>query len=231
MTNISSSPVIRVFTQEDWALHSAEAVHMQVEAITKQHARCSVFLTGGRSARSVYNAWRGLPSFKTLSGVDFFYGDERCSPYPTDEKNHLLAMETLFQDGVPPTCSVHPADYLATDIDQAARTYEEEFPASLDVLLLSVGEDGHIASIFSQSPLLFEMNRLCLPVTNSPKPPSHRVSLTAAAIKRFKSIFLFAQGSAKAAVLRASLANDPGCVPHAPVSLVSHGTWLLDTPL
>ena len=63
-------------------------------------------LTGGGSAARLYKAWRDLPAFQQMTGVSFYFGDERCVPPDNSESNYGMAMQTLFSHGVPIECSV-----------------------------------------------------------------------------------------------------------------------------
>ena len=76
------------------------------------------------------------------------FGDERCVPPDHDESNYGMAMQTLFSHGVPIECSVFRMEADAIDIEAAEQRYADLLPDSIDVILLGVGEDGHIASLF-----------------------------------------------------------------------------------
>jgi len=94
------------------------------------------------------------------------------------------------------------------------------------VLLLGVGEDGHIASLFGNSAGLQERKRQVVPNT-SPNPPLERLTIIPQDIKNARSVFMLATGSAKAAMLCAAL-NNPNDVAALPVRLALTGTWLID---
>jgi len=82
------------------------------------------------------------------------------------------------------------------DLEKAAKAYETLLPNSIDILLLGIGEDGHIASLFPNSPQLQEQKRLCLPITG-PKPPYKRLTVTPPLIKSAKTTYILAQGKEK----------------------------------
>ena len=99
-------------------------------------------------------------------------------------------------------------------------------PDSIDVLLLGVGEDGHIASLFPNSTALQELNRRVISITG-PKPPFKRLTVTPQVITKARSVFVLATGSAKAAMLYAALDN-PNDIETLPARITLGGTWLID---
>jgi 6-phosphogluconolactonase len=105
--------------------------------------------------------------------------------------------------------------------------YAQMLPCEIDLLLLGVGEDGHIASLFPCSAVLQELERVVVPVIG-PKPPFERITITPLAIRRARSVFILAGGAAKAAVLSKAL-ESPDDVQTLPARLVLHATWLLDS--
>ena len=79
-----------------------------------------------------------------------------------------------------------------------------------DVVMLGVGPDGHVASLFPGRPELQERVRATLPVSDSPKPPPDRVSLTIPALNTARAVWLVVSGADKADAVRQSLAAASG---------------------
>jgi len=209
---------------------AAALVQSRIDSILQRQGRCSVMLTGGRSAERLYVAWSKIPALQLLKGVRFYFGDERCVPADHPQSNCGMAMRSLFQRGVPTGCSLYPMDGADPDHGAAARRYDEALPEKMDVLLLGVGEDGHIASLFPGSEALHETGRRVVPVVG-PKVPRERLTITPPVIKQAGSIFVLATGTAKAVVLSDLLAVRGDDVLTPPARLVLHATWLLDTAL
>ncbi len=123
-----------------------------------------------------------------------------------------------------------PAD--TSDLDRAAAAYEEDLrltlgnPPRLDLILLGVGADGHVCSLFPGHPALHERTRLVVAVTDAPKPPPHRLTLTLPALAAARSIVVCAFGSEKAAAIGGEDAA------RTPVALATRDhpdvAWLLD---
>ena len=221
---------IRQFDDAGWPLMAAVLIHGRINAVLKSQDQCCVMLTGGRSAERLYKAWSALPEFAVLEGVRFYFGDERCVPADHPESNYGMVMRSLFQRGVPAGCSLFPMDGADPDRDAAARRYDEALPGKMDVMLLGVGEDGHIASLFPGSEALHETGRRVAPVVG-PKPPRERLTITPSVINQAGSIFVLATGTAKTAVLSELLSVPGDDVLTPPARMVLHATWLIDTAL
>jgi 6-phosphogluconolactonase len=184
-------------------------------------------LTGGRSAALLYEAWGSLAEFRQLKKVNFYFGDERCVPHDHSDSNYGLAMRTLFKRGVPPDCKVVRMVVEHADSEAAAAAYESQLPDRIDLLLLSVGEDGHIASIFPHSKILHEAKRRVAHVLVS-KPPTERLTVTPLVIRQAAKIFVLAIGPIKAEVYRKAL-SEPRDIEALPARLALNATWFLET--
>jgi 6-phosphogluconolactonase len=123
---------------------------------------------------------------------------------------------------------------LAEAADRYAADVREHGPVdgtgSFDVLMLGVGPDGHVASLFPGSPQLDVDDRLSVAVTDSPKPPPERVSLTFAALNRARSVWFLVSGADKAGAVARALADgaDLHDVPAAGVTGELETIWFLD---
>jgi len=198
-----------------------------INKVLAEKGKCSVMLTSGRSATRLYKAWRDLTAFQQMTDVSFYFGDERCVPSDHAESNYGMVMQTLFQHRVLAGHSVFRMEADATDLDAAAQRYADLLPDSIDVLLLGVGGDGHIASLFPNNVSLQERKRRVIPITG-PKPPFERLTITPLVITKARSVFVMATGSAKAAMLCALL-NKPNDITARPARLALGGTWLMET--
>lgn len=221
-----SNPHVIYVESTVWADVVAAMVMATIVQTCHVRGSYSVMLTGGRSAAILYDAWSAMQDFDQLRDVKFYFGDERCVPSDHPESNYGLAMRTLFQRGVPPGCEVIRIAGEQTN-DETAAAYEAQLPDNLDVMLLSMGEDGHIASLFPQSPALLETCRGVVSVS-APKSPTERLTITPPVIARATQLFVLALGPAKAAVYsQAKL--EPQNFAALPARLVLSATWFLDT--
>jgi len=207
------------------------------------HGHASVVLTGGRIAARIFSALRDSPVRDSVnwSRVDVWWGDERFLPAGDPERNDTQARAALL-DALPlDPARVHPMPAPdgpdGDDPEAAARRYAAELAASagpggvtlprFDVLMLGVGEDGHVASVFPGHPV--DETGPVSAVRDSPKPPPTRTTLTLAAINTADEVWLLASGAAKSdAVTRALGAAEPVPLPAATVHGVGRTLWLLD---
>ena len=156
----------------------------------------SLVLTGGTTAGAAYAQlasaqWRDRMDW---SAVTLYFGDERRVP-PEDEGScYRLAAETLLS-GVTPA-GVERMRGEEPDGDAEAARYGALLPEQLDVTLLSMGEDGHCASLFPGSPQLAERGRLCTTGLAS-YAPFERITLTLPALDRSRLVLVLALGERK----------------------------------
>jgi 6-phosphogluconolactonase len=227
-------------------LAEAVAARLIVKLIDAQAARgqASVVLTGGRVATSVYTAIAANPARDAVAWkyVDLWWGDERFLPIGDPERNETQARQALLDTLPLDPARVHPmppndgpdgpdpelaAQRYAAALAQAAKPGSAELP-HFDVLLLGIGEDGHVASIFPEHPAAYE-TRSVSAVRGSPKPPPIRTTLTLRAINSAEEVWLIATGLDKAKAVGMALAGaGPVLLPAAGVSGVDRTVFLLD---
>jgi 6-phosphogluconolactonase len=199
----------------------------------------SVALTGGTIAAAIHEAVPASPDVDSVdwARVDVWFGDERYLPADDKERNAGEATRTLL-DRLPFDRSrVHlmPAsDAGFESLDAAAASYaaevREQGTGTFDVVMLGVGPDGHVASLFPGFPHLDVDDAITVGVTGSPKPPPERITLTLGALTRAKQVWFVVSGDGKADAVARALAAD-GDVHDTPARGV-HGIdqtiWFID---
>ena len=175
--------------------------------------------------------------------VEAWWGDERFLPAGDPERNETQARAALL-DHVPVDPSrVHPmpaSDQVDDDPDRAADDYAAELRRAaapedhgavptFDVLMLGVGPDGHVASLFPEKPALYEEERPVVAVRGSPKPPPTRVTLTMPTLQRAREVWFVVAGDDKAKAARLALSG-AGVVqiPAAGPRGIQRTMWFLD---
>jgi len=196
-----------------------------------------VGLTGGSIADHVHReiARMGRDSEVDWKRVVVWWGDERFVPPDADDRNARQARAALDPLALDPA-KVHeiPSTADAASVDDAAAAYSQELhehgTGAFEVLMLGVGPDGHVASLFPGRPQLDVDDRLAVGVTDSPKPPPERVSLTFGALNRSRSVWFLVSGADKADAVARALASDTDLhdVPAAGVTGEAETIWFLD---
>ena len=241
-----SAPVVLAHRDAD-LLAQAVAARLVSRLVDVQSGsgRASLVLTGGGIGTAVLAALAGSPARDAVDwhAVDFWWGDERFLPSGHPDRNETQARAALLDSVDLSADRVHPmpasdgpdggdpesaAIRYAAELRAATRPEDHGEVPSFDVLLLGVGPDGHVASLFPGMPALYE-DRPVVAVRGAPKPPPIRVTLTLPAIRTAKEVWLVAAGAEKAPAVRMALEGaGPVQVPAA-AALGRHRTlWLLD---
>lgn len=192
-----------------------------------------IVLTGGGTGIALLRHVRDYGPDITWDRVHLYWGDDRFVPHDDDERNDKQAHEALLESIDIPAANVHPmaasdGEYGA-DIEAAARAYGRLLPAEFDVHLLGMGGEGHVNSLFPDTPAVREKDHLVVAVTDSPKPPPQRITLTLPAIQRSREVWLVVGGAAKAEAVAAAVGGaDPVDVPAAGAIGREKTVWLLD---
>lgn len=220
----------------------AEELGARLAAAQTASGSASVVLTGGGVGVAVLEQLAALaPAGGPVdwAAVDVWWGDERFVPADDDDRNEKAARRALLDVVGVPAARVHPmpsADGGFATPEDAAAWYADELaaaapgphPARFDVLLLGMGPEGHLASIFPRSPAVHD-ERPVIAVRNCPKPPPTRVSLGFPAINAADEVWLVVAGAEKAPALARALGGaDPDELPAAGVRGRRATRWLLD---
>jgi len=194
----------------------------------------SLAVSGGSVATTFFPRWAAETTVDWGS-TDVFWADERAVP-PTDpESNYALARSLWLDPARVPAGHVHrmPAD--GPDLAAAARDYDAELRRVLgerpvvDLVLLGMGPDGHVASLFPGHALLGETSRNVAAVVDSPKPPPRRLTLTLPVLTAARLVVIGAFGTSKAGIVRLAIEDAESRLPAALVARgASRAVWLLD---
>lgn len=203
----------------------------------------AIALTGGTIAELVH---REIARLTPASGVDWnevdvWWGDERFVPADSPDRNAGQARVAFLTEVGATGRRVHemPADEgqgLETAAEAYAQELREHGKGEFDVVMLGLGPDGHVASLFPGFPQLDVDDRATVAVTGSPKPPPERLSLTFGALNRARQVWFLVSGEGKAGAVSAALAgvvddrevSDVHDIPAVGVSGTEQTVWLLD---
>ncbi|MFE1293035.1 6-phosphogluconolactonase [Streptomyces sp. NPDC058751] len=227
----------------------AAAARLITKIVDAQASRgsASIVLTGGRNGNGLLAALASAPARDAIdwARLDLWWGDERYLPEDDPDRNDTQARAALL-DAVPlDPARVHwmPASDgpHGADVDAAAESYAAELAKAagpenhgpvpaFDVLMLGVGPDTHVASLFPELPAVRETERTVVGVHGAPKPPPTRISLTLPAIRSAREVWLLAAGEDKAQAAAIALSGAGEIqAPAAGAYGRSRTLWLLDS--
>jgi 6-phosphogluconolactonase len=228
-------------------LARAAAARLVTSLVDRQAAAgsASLVLTGGGIGTAVLAELAATPARDAVDWrrLDIWWGDERFLPAGHPDRNETGAREALLRHLDADPARVHPmpaadgpdggdpeaaAARYASWLAAAARPEDHGPVPSFDVLLLGIGPDGHVASLFPGLPALYD-ERPVVAVRGAPKPPPLRLSLTLPAIRCAREVWVLAAGAEKAGAVRLALSDvGPVQVPAAGARGRQRTLFLLD---
>ncbi|MCV7098897.1 6-phosphogluconolactonase [Mycobacterium palustre] len=235
--------IVEVFPDGDALVRAAGTRLVDaIEAAAAARGRALIALTGGSNGIGLLKYLGTQAERIDWSKVHLFWGDERYVPEDDDERNEKQAREALLDHVDIPSSHVHamPASdgEFGNDIAAAALSYEQLLAANaapgepvpnFDVHLLGMGPEGHINSLFPDTPAVHEMTRMVVSVEDSPKPPPQRITLTLPAVQRSREVWLMVSGAGKADAAAAAIGGaTPASVPAAGAIGREATRWFLD---
>ena len=220
----------------------AERFVARVKDAIDARGEAHVVLTGGSMGTAFLEAVGRLePDAVTWRQVHLWWGDERFVPAGDKERNDAQADDALLGRVPLDPAKVHRVDAgdERGDLEAAARAYAIELKAAsgghpsgvptFDVVMLGMGPDTHVASLFPGRDETEVDDVTTVAVENSPKPPPRRVSLTFPALNRGRELWLMVAGADKAeGVKLASASSDRTAHPASGVRGLESTIWWLD---
>ena len=204
-----------------------------------------IVLTGGGIGTAVLAAMALEPGRDAIdwARVEFWWGDERYLPTGDSERNETSARAALLDHvGIDPA-RLHPIEGpdQTVSAEESAEHYADHLRAHalpedhagtprFDVVLLGIGPDAHVASLFPEHPAIHVTDRPTTAVHGSPKPPPTRVTLTFPAINAASEVWVLASGAEKSTAVRLALDPSAGAlqVPAAGVRGRDRTLFLVD---
>jgi 6-phosphogluconolactonase len=188
-----------------------------------------IVLTGGSTPRAAYGEF--VEAVQTV-GIDvsrctLWFSDERCVPPEDERSNYGLVRDSLLEPlgktgGLPTVHRMRGEDGPEAGAEDYERALREAGPPRFDLVLLGIGPDGHLASMFPDQESLSERSRLVLGVPEAGlEPYVSRVTLTFPALANARQIVFLATGATKADAVAAAFGPDAKPDPHVPSSLLA----------
>jgi len=186
-----------------WAAIAAEAIATR--------GAFHVALAGGNTPKQLYTllASKEIAASLPWQQTHVYFGDERCVPPDHDDSNFNTARQALLDHIPTPPAQIHRIHGKQTNPTEAALAYDQILRKNLpkdeqgchfDMILLGLGADGHIASLFPETPILNEKSKLCASVYVD-RLSSFRISVTFPVLEQAEHLLLVVAGSDKAEIV------------------------------
>jgi 6-phosphogluconolactonase len=211
---------------ETVAQRAAAHVRRELERARERRGVAHLALSGGTTPGRTYELLGETP--EELRDTEIWFADERCVAPDDPESNYRLARETLLDAARIPAARIHRMLGELGPREGASR-YAQELvarlgagapagEATLDVIVLGIGPDGHVASLFPGAATLdADEQQLCLGVEDAAKPPPRRITLSLHVLRAARGCLLLATGASKADAVSAMLGEPTR---HVPASLL-----------
>ena len=202
----------------------AEAVRLVAERLADQAREGgSVVLTGGSTPRHAYEIAAELES--DWSRVELWWGDERCVPPEDQRSNYGMAKAALLDRLEQPPAAVHRMQG-ELGRDDGAREYKHELAdfGDFDLVLLGLGPDGHVASLFPNFPTLDVTNRDVLSTEAGHEPFVDRISMTLPRLGATRELLFLVAGEDKADAVSRAFSDKPSRATPGSLARSAEGT-------
>lgn len=179
---------------DDFFSSIIEKINLLSQIEIKCNNTFKIVLTGGETAKELYSRMRKMKT--DWSKWIFYFGDERISIKDDKILNSYMA-EQMLLDHLPikPGQVFKIPSYLGSELGALEYSKFVCFADPFDLVLLGLGEDGHIASLFPGNE--WYSDKQAIPIFNSPKLPSERISLSMNRINNSKNIIIITKGESK----------------------------------
>ncbi len=219
---------------------AASALLAKLQSLTLVKDAVHVALTGGTVGIATLARYAEIPEAKSFdySKVHFWWGDERFVPADSADRNAKQAHDAMFRHLDVPAANIHafPAAGEGEDLDEAAISFATvlaSFAASdiaypkFDVVLLGMGPDGHIASLFPGKPAP-AAGVTVFAEHDSPKPPPARLTFSYEVINSADEIWFTVAGADKAEAVSVAFSDEPERLPVGRVRGTQKTVWFVD---
>ena len=215
---------------EQLAKQAAKDLAQHLHELLKLQPQVNLVLTGGTVGIKTLEELAGLLSSSDLSKLQVWWGDERFVASDSADRNELQARQALISKINLPEANIHAMPALGIlDLDAAAELFSTQIEAinpRFDVILLGMGPDAHVASLFPNSRAKVH-GKWVVSESNSPKPPSQRISLSYLALNSADQVWFLVSGIDKSeAVSKVFEGQD---LPASKVTGTKKTRWYLDS--
>ena len=210
----SNDPRVHIFSTADEVFVATASAITRIIVESKKSPHFNVIVAGGKSV--VCTLQNLVSSDAPWQRVNWYLADERCVPDKDTRRNDLQIIDTLKKSlgkNYGHVCSSNP--HLTPKdaaIEYASRIHRVDM---FDFCLLGMGDDGHIASLTTNHPVL-NSNQVCSEIIDSPNPPAERITLTLKTLSQISNRIIVTTGANKSQAVREFISN-----PRSPVRLLN----------
>ena len=209
----------KVFQDHEWADLASVNIFNKISKFGKKR-RINLIITGGKTAKEVYRILKYF-LINTKTKINFYFSDERCVDPANNKSNYLMIKKNLlnFENK---NLVLHRIFGEEQNSQKECQRYNKKLPRKIDLLILSLGKDGHIASIFPNHKI--NVRKKIVKVKKKGK--IDRYTLTPFFIKKIKNIIILVKGAQKGLALKKTLLNKKTEL--FPARDVLSAEWFLD---
>ncbi|XP_014283597.1 6-phosphogluconolactonase [Halyomorpha halys] len=226
-------PILDIVEESSFSDHFKIIIESTANDSINKHGLCYVGLSGGSLVNLLEQI---LPKIETnWKNWKFIFCDERIVSFDDPESTYGLYKKKLI--GLIPIdesqfIKVNPklsANEAAIDYEKQLRSHFGDNLPQFDLLLLGLGPDGHTCSLFPQHPLLNENKLWVAPISDSPKPPPSRITLTLPVINNARNCLFAISGKGKADIIKKIFVDKEDLPAGRVKPILGKLYWLLDT--
>lgn len=211
------------------ATRFASDLSKELLGLLKNKESVNLVVTGGTVGTNVLEHLGKLLSDADLSNLHIWWTDERFLGHKSEDRNYLQAERAFISQVSIPQDNIHEMPSLEDgELRSAAQSFASEIESlnpHFDIVILGMGPDGHVASLFPGSPGI-TFGSWVVAEENSPKQPKERISLSYSALSSSEEIWFLVAGSEKSDAVAAVF--DKVDLPATKVNGKSCTRWYLD---
>lgn len=211
-------------TRKNLEKYASEVLANCIRKLLKKQQRVVFAIPGGRSVSALFRMLQKMPV--PWDRIHLFMADERIVPPGDPDSNFREAKEgfidQLINENILQKDNIHPFIINTREADRGLSRYEQEFQhygGRADIVLLSAGEDGHVASLFPNHPSIQNESERYITISDSPKEPKQRITMSRKLIQRAHYVLLLFFGEEKGNAYRLFVSDDADII-SCPAKLV-----------
>jgi 6-phosphogluconolactonase len=211
------------FDTQEWDDKVSKLIINEILLTASQNGFCNLMVTGGNTASRIYQEMHKFFVTKGYPKLNIYFTDEKCVSLGFGQTNYELFYKSFGCNALPEHVKINRINCENNDIAEEARIYGDRLE-HIDLMLLTIGDDGHIASLFKLDKKICGNDKNYLPILRN-IPFVSRISITPKLIGNVNKIFVFAKGEKKHKILKNAVDE---IKEYEPISLLKNAVWFVD---